>query len=109
MKRASNDFLMLMRLRVWLFNPKIIAKNRFRNEFLAKYALKVAKLWGEFVANTPDRMEKDGVLGILFKVLSKRQNEIVHRPGRRVDVIPPDRLQYLLPGNHFVLSLDEQL
>lgn len=56
----------------------------------------VKNLWSELVPDPPNGVEVPGIPGVSFKQFSERNDEIIHRPGRREHVIAPDFLQNLL-------------
>ena len=48
------------------------------------------------------------LLGILLKIAAKLQDEIINGAGTWVNIISPNRLQNLLPGNYFSLAIDKE-
>lgn len=63
---------------------------------------------GESVTHTADRVEVARVLTILFEIFPEIEDEIVDGAGGWVDLVAPDALQDLLPGDDFVPVGEEQ-
>ena len=59
----------------------------------------------EFITNTSYRMEVLWVATIGLKILSEVEYKIVYRSCCRIDIIPPNHLQNVLPGHYFSFML----